>query len=357
MPTPQITPGVPPGVTLSDIQGVPDGVTLTPLNSAPQAKPGVLETMKNNFNANTQGAAPGDNPVVGALKNFGAGGGDVIRSLGHTIAHPIDAASSAIDERQAESAKPVSQQLKDMVTSGRVLGPGGEQVVSATKGMIHAPARTMGQLGTGLLAGAATDGALGEVGDMIPTRGKASRMFADIQNSAKDVPVSMTRTQPALDQFANSVKTGGKGAPVMTKLANRITPPTPKLGMLGQMQSDLSGAASTPTIPRPVNFPEARDFYTNISRATAKPGLLRRAIESPGAPAFRMNAGNVREALNSDLTDAANTIGRGADYTKAMTDYRRASQINHAVKTAAKIGVGAAAGSTPIIRFIRESGQ
>ena len=210
-------------------------------------------------------------------------------------------------------------------------------------GPIHA---AEGALETGTIPGMMMGGEGMEAGiNAIPSRANASRIFADIEGAAKDVPVSMSKTQPALGDFQQSVATGGKNAPVMTKLAKRIEAP-------GLPQAGIG--------PPPINFPEARDFYTNISRATAKPGFLRQAIENPAMPSFRMNAGNVREALNSDLTDAADTIGRGSDYSDAITEYRRAAQLNKVLKTAGKIGAGAAIGSagmngSPIIRFIKES--
>lgn len=176
--------------------------------------------------------------------------------------------------------------------------------------------------------------------EMLPSRARAAAKLSDIESAAKEVPVSMSATKPALGEFQQSVATGGKNAPVMTKLARRMEPPVPRSTMLGNMQSELNGVPTGAPEPTPINFPEARDYYSNISRATAKPGFLRSAIESPNMPAFRYNAGNVRAALNTDLTDAAGTIGRGDDYTGAMNEYRRAAQLNKAVK----IGGGVAAG-------------
>ncbi len=100
------------------------------------------------------------------------------------------------------------------------------------------------------------------------------------------------------------VATGGRGSTVVNKLGKRID--------------------AQPT-DGPVLFPEARKFYTNVSRASTPPGFLRRAIESPNMPDLRRNVGNVREAMNNDLTDAViaiNIIREGhhlADYSGAVT--------------------------------------
>lgn len=134
----------------------------------PPTKPGniftsghPLDTLKANVAEGQQGAQAGDGRMMGALKNFGAGGADVVHSLGHSILHPVDTISSSLDEEKAQSAKPITQQLKDEVTSGRILGMGGEGIVSAAKGMLHAPMRTMGQIGTGAIIGGATGEGVG----------------------------------------------------------------------------------------------------------------------------------------------------------------------------------------------------
>jgi len=131
----------------------------------PPPKPGMIQTLKNNFNAGTQGAKPGDGIIKGAVENFGAGGGDVIRSLGHAVMHPIDTASAAMDAQNTQAAKPLGQQLKDLVTSGAILGPGGTSAVDTAKGLIHAPMRTLGSLGTGAILGEGAGRALGVAAD------------------------------------------------------------------------------------------------------------------------------------------------------------------------------------------------
>src|SRR6185312_12213420 len=102
----------------------------------------------------------------------------------------------------------------------------------------------------------------------------------------------------------------------------------------------------------PINFPEARRFYTNITRVTRRPGFIRRAIESPMMPDLRRNAGDVREALNQDLTDAANRVGRGEDYTNAMNEYRNAARLRKVVRRAGFLAAGEAARRTGLLGSI-----
>lgn len=143
-------------------------------NSAPNAssaslfgangQPSLFDRAKTNFKANTQGAAPGDGTVKGALKNFGAGGGDVIRSL----AHPIRTAESMLTP-PAPSTDPgllgKAEDISSAITPPMM--PSLRSAVDMGKSLIHQPARTLGQLGTGAIlgegagrvAGAAAEGA------------------------------------------------------------------------------------------------------------------------------------------------------------------------------------------------------
>jgi hypothetical protein len=116
--------------------------------------------------------------------------------------------------------------------------------------------------------------------------------------------------------FKQYVATGGRGTPVINKLAKRMA------------ATDEQG---------PLMFPEARQFYTNVSRSSARPGFLRRAIESPSAPDMRRNLGNVREAMSNDLTDAAGSVGMGDQYTQGMTEYKNAARLNRAAKVGGTI--------------------
>lgn len=101
-------------------------------------------------------------------------------------------------------------------------------------------------------------------------------------------------------------------------------------------------ATAAPPSGRPMNFPEGRRFYTNVSRASAKPGWIRRAMESPAAPDVRRNVGAVKTALNADLTRAAEKVGKGSQYTKGMNEYRHAKQIEDVAR---KVGAAAAGGA------------
>lgn len=164
-----------------------------------------------------------------------------------------------------------------------------------------------------------------ELFSRIPSQSRAAQTFNDIERQAADVPVTMDSTLPAMRKFRQTVETGGKNSPTLRLLNNRINPSTPRLIQAAEDRG-------------PVMFPEARGFYSNLTKETAPPGFLRRAIESSRNPPFRFNAGQVREAMNQDLTDAAGTIGRGEDYANAMREYVNAARLRKVLKGAAILG-------------------
>ena len=169
----------------------------------------------------------------------------------------------------------------------------------------------------------------------IPSRTHAAQILNDISSSASDVPVIPHDTMPALDKWREFTEAGGRATKPITKMSNRLEDIlTPKTGELPA---------------EPMNFPEGRRFYTNISRTTAKPGFLRRAIESPAMPDLRRNAGNVRMALNNDLTNTASSIGRGDEYTNALREYAQASKLRKFLQGAGAIGAGEVARRTGLL--------
>jgi len=94
----------------------------------------LFQKAKDNFNAATQGSKPGDGAVKSFIEDVGAGGGDVIRSL----ANPLKTAESLL------TAPP--DPTLDYVVGDK------ERAVQNAKQMPNA-ARTIGQFGTGAIAG------------------------------------------------------------------------------------------------------------------------------------------------------------------------------------------------------------
>src|ERR1019366_2997678 len=89
--------------------------------------------------------------IVGALKNFGAGGGDVMRA----IAHPVDTltgmAKSNFGEPEDTGVLGMAEEMG---------GPAARGLISTGKSLIKQPMRTLGQIGTGALLGDAAGSAI-----------------------------------------------------------------------------------------------------------------------------------------------------------------------------------------------------
>ena len=96
---------------------------------------------------------------------------------------------------------------------------------------------------------------------------------------------------------------------------------------------------------KPVNFPEARKFYTNVSDVTRKPGALRRLFEDSREPRLRMAAGPVREGMNADLTEALKPLNLDEDYTNALKEYAQGKALKTGLKRAGAAAIGAGAGA------------
>lgn len=298
---PKIDPNT--GESVSEVagagpMGTPQPAAHPPVNMQP-AK-GVLD----NLSTVTPEQRQGHNALTNAAQDYGA---NVIGSTAGLFSHPGQAAKGLMGSLDYSGVPAQLNAAKEHPESRSPLS----QAIPAA----------LGQATGAYLTGEASGPVLKAADRIIPQTGRAAANLADIEHQAKDVPVSMTKTAPAMGDFQRSVANGGRNAPVMTKLGKQIEP------------------------PNTVNFPDARELYSNIGKATAKPGFLRQAIESPSMPSFRYNAGNVHSALGSDLTDAASSIGRGEDYTGAINEFRRGSKLNAAGKTLGKAAIGAGAGA------------
>lgn len=184
-----------------------------------------------------------------------------------------------------------------------------------TLGHIAKGAAEVAPLALGALDTAAPERSL--IGQ-IPSRARAGAMLQDIRTQAANVPVSTTNTAPEVARYQELAQRGGSTAKPITQLAPRI-----RENMVPNINT------------KPINFPEARDFYSNVSSQSAEDA-------SRLNPIMRTQMGSVRAGLHQDLTDAAGQIGRGEDYSNAIREYARAMQMRKGLITAAKIGIPAA---------------
>lgn len=177
--------------------------------------------------------------------------------------------------------------------------------------------------------------------DKLPSKARAGSVLQDIRTQAANVPVDLTSTTPEVMRFKDLVKAGGKPERSVMALYKRANPPSPRMSPVQAMQSDLSG--TTPPPPKPVMFPEARDMYSNVSDASHASTLSKLMGTAP-KPTMLRQIGSVRNAFNDDLTNAAAKIGRGEDYTNAMTEYARAAKLRSALIKGGGMAAGAALG-------------
>ncbi len=153
--------------------------------------------------------------------------------------------------------------------------------------------------------------------EAIPSRVHAGAVLEDIRNAAADVPVIPRNTMPELQRWNELTEAGGRTAKPMTKLAGRLQ----------DILTPVTGQAPA----APMNFPEARDIYSNVTDLTHKTAL-QKLMNRGLKPTMLRQAIGVRGGLNRDLTDAAETIGRGQHYADAMKEYAQASRLSQLIK-------------------------
>ena len=161
--------------------------------------------------------------------------------------------------------------------------------------------------------------------EAIPSRVHAGQVLQDIRGAAANVPVATEKTLPELERWNELTQRGGQGRKVIRQLGTRL-------------QNLVEPGAE------PLNFPEARDFYTNVSELSHQP-MLQTLMGRGLRPTALRQVGKIRSALNEDLGTAASTIGRGEDYANAIKEYAQASKLRKAI-----IGAGAATGGEVLRR-------
>lgn len=181
-----------------------------------------------------------------------------------------------------------------------------------------------------LLGGAEGGRLLGGGLASIPTKAHAGSLFSDIESQLADQPVSLTKTSPAIDRFEYYRTHGGLGSKAVADTQSQMV--------------------------KPMNFPEVRMLYKNLGEETRPPGLLRRAFEEPTRPLLRRETSNVHGGMGEDLQSAAESGGRGTDYSDAMREYANAARVNHLLKGLGALGAGEAIRRTGLLGKVISAG-
>lgn len=118
----------------------PNSAFQAPTPAASPEEKSLFQKVKDNFNAATQGAQPGDGAVKGFIENVGQGGAQTLRaiahpldtldSMGHAIAHPVDTAHSEVDALRADPSRFIGNAVGQAGT-GAILGDAAGAAVKA----------------------------------------------------------------------------------------------------------------------------------------------------------------------------------------------------------------------------------
>lgn len=118
----------------------PNSAFQAPTPAAAPIEKSLFQKAKDNFNAATQGAQPGDGAVKGFIENVGQGGAQTLRaiahpldtldSMGHAIAHPVDTAHSEVDALRADPSRFIGNAVGQAGT-GAILGDAAGAAVKA----------------------------------------------------------------------------------------------------------------------------------------------------------------------------------------------------------------------------------
>jgi hypothetical protein len=253
------------------------------------AEKSLWQKAKDNFNANTQGAQPGDGAVKGFIENVGQGGGqalsalahplDTLSSMGHMVAHPLDQAHADVAALRADPSRFIGNAVGQVGTGAIVGGAAGEAIpkVEAT---------------------------ISNVADKLPTRAKAGAIFNKLNTDLADQPVNLQNSAAPLQR---AIEIGARGGTI----------PGPVSALLQRAQAI-----------EPMTFPEARDYQASLSDLSASDKMAMNG-RMKGAVA------QLNHALYQDVRQAAEAGGGfGSDFDKAMTQYRQASQIHDLLDSA-----------------------
>ena len=165
----------------------------------------------------------------------------------------------------------------------------------------------------------------------LPSKARAGSVLSDIAKEAAGTTVEPVNAWPEIQRFRDLVKTGGKNERPVSQLAKRL--------------ETMVKTPNQTTGSHQFAFPEARDFYSNVSDASHASTLAKLMGTAP-KPVMLRQMGAIRKAFDDDITNAAEKVGRGEDYRAAMREYANAAKLRKALITGGGIAAGAVAGGT-----------
>lgn len=132
----------------------------------------------------------------------------------------------------------------------------------------------------------------------IPSKPRAVASLEDIKSTVGDVPIETGKVGDAALEMYEQSQRGATFPSAVNKLIKRMTAPD----------------------AAPLTYAEAKDFQSNISHLSANEQMSLKPNQ------VRL-VGQLNEALKSSLADAADTVGKGAQFTQAMKEYHQAMKL------------------------------
>lgn len=247
----------------------------------------LFQKAKDNFNANTQGAKPGDGAIKSFVEDIGAGGGDVIRALAHPL-NTIDSMTSTPDPTMAQAAHLM----------------GDDTAINKVNATTYPTAgRTIGQIGTGAILGEAAGRV---VGPAIKLAGKGVSKAVLLGKTPEEAYQSALKPSTTIPQAQ-------RAAIVKTGLENEIPVSKQGLSDIGTAIENLNQSIKAEIDADPTRPIDPNKVSTRADLARAKfakqvnAGGDLAAIEAskqqflseqggtPGKPAPPMNAADAQE--------------------------------------------------------------
>lgn len=309
-------------------------------------------------------AAPSLNrsPAMAWMRGLATGTGEGIVDAAQGLASNANMLGSVYDTaRTAITGKPVEKPTVFVDRPDSFMGAYGAYaplVAGAGYGLATAPAAFVANVGAGTAAGVGTkltmqslleragvsEERAGSIGDLlgilasIPAvmkgssflpssiKSKAGSVIGAVEDAAANATVMPLSQQPltaaqarvvsVLERIQELEKTGGTVPKVVKDLTNRIG------------------------VPRNMQFPEGRDFYTNLA------SLSRQELAATNRP-MEAAVKELKFELHNALKDAATSVGQGKEYAEAMNKYAKASSVQEFLVKARPWLIGLGLASAP----------
>jgi hypothetical protein len=254
------------------------------------------------------------NPTLSGIQSIGRGVRSAVQGVGQAIMHPVDTAEKTVD---AVSALP--SQVADIPAAIHDINQSPDPLGTYAKVAQDTAGQGAGQALTALATAGVAKGSKAVTGaalDALPSTERAGAALQDVKATAGSVPIDTTKVgNTALDIYTQSQR-GATLPTSVNKLVRRLADPN----------------------AAPMTYEEAKDFQSNISKLSADEQMKLN-------PNTKRLVGQLNQDLKGSLQDAADTVGKGQQFQKAMTEYHNAMKLRgyseDAITAAWRVALGA----------------